>query len=278
MPKISVNGAELFAIEEGEGDPIVLVHGSLADYRTWVLQVREFSKRHRVIAYSRRYHFPNVSAEHDPQYGVAAQANDLAEVIRTRAGGIAHVVTSSFGSCVALHAWQTSPELFKTLTLCEPPLMPWLLKSTEGKDLHRGVAEAQEASVRAFNAGNDKEGVRFFSDMAIGSGVFDAMQPRSQARIMDNRYELSLEMKAPAESYFPQLACGRLSQLETPVLLLSSGRSPALYRVITEELAKCLPRARRETIPASTHIIHGTNPAAFNQAVTAFVGDAVTAR
>ena len=64
MPNIRVNGADLFAVEEGEGDPMVLVHGSLAGHRTWGIHVREFSGRHRVIACSRRYHFPNAHVIH----------------------------------------------------------------------------------------------------------------------------------------------------------------------------------------------------------------------
>src|ERR1700690_41345 len=160
MPSIPVNGADLFAVEDGTGDPIVLVHGSLADYRTWVLQTRELSKRHRVIAYSRRYHFPNDPGPGDPRYSVLSQALDLAEVIRSRANGPAHVITSSYGGCVALSMAVSHPELTRSLVLCEPPLMPWLMRSAEGRDSFAGVEAAQRASDRAFKSGNAKDGVR----------------------------------------------------------------------------------------------------------------------
>jgi len=271
MPTISVNGAALFAVEEGDGDPIVLVHGTVADYRTWLLQIREFSRRHRVIAYSRRYHFPNVVSEDRPQYSASGHAQDLAELIRHRAGGKAHVVTSSFGGCIALALAVEHPHLVGSLVVCEAPLMPWLLMSDEGRALFPGVEKAQEASDRAFTAGRQREGVRLFIDMAMGSGVFEAMTPRSQARIMDNAYELSLEMAAPADIYFPQFTREDLRGLPVPVLLLSSGRSPPQYHIITEELATCLPRARRETIPNSGHVIHATNPIAFNNTVGSFI-------
>jgi non-heme chloroperoxidase len=268
---LTINGAELFAVEEGEGEPIVLVHGTLADYRTWLLQVRGLSKRHRVIAYSRRYHFPNVTAERDPRYSIGDQARDLAEIIRSRAGGSAHVVSSSFGGCIALELAVASPGLLRSLVLCEPPLMPWLLKSEAGRQCFPSVREAREASNRAFSAGNQVQGVRLFTDMALGAGVFDAMPPRSQSRIMDNAFELSLEMATAVDVYFPQLTCERLQHLTLPVLLLGAERSPSYYGVIADELAACLPRAERRRISSSAHIMHSTNPAAFNEVVGQFV-------
>ncbi|MGA1876326.1 MAG: alpha/beta fold hydrolase [bacterium] len=45
--------------EYGRGEPLVPVHGSASDYRTWHNQQEEFAGRHRVITYSRRYHWPN---------------------------------------------------------------------------------------------------------------------------------------------------------------------------------------------------------------------------
>lgn len=133
------------------------------------------------------------------------------------------------------------------------------------------VKAAQEASDRAFKAGNQRDGVKLFSDMAVGPGFFDATPPRSQARIMDNAYELSLEMAAAAEVYFPRFNCQELAALTVPMLFLCADQSPAHYRIIADELVKCLPRAEKETIPDSAHMIHSTNPLAFSKSVARFL-------
>jgi pimeloyl-ACP methyl ester carboxylesterase len=164
------------------------------------------------------------------------------------------------------------PELTRSLVLCEPPLMPWLMRSAEGRDSFAGVEAAQRASDRAFKSGNAKDGVRLFCDMAIGHGVFDAMPERSQARMMENAFELSLEMSAPPGVFFPQITCEELGRMSTPLLFLGSDQSPSIYGMIMNELAKCLPRRELRTIPRSAHIIHRTNPAAFNDAVLSFIG------
>ena len=58
-PTVRVDGATLAYREQGDGEPVVLVHGSASDLRTWEQQVPAISESHRVIAYSRRYARPN---------------------------------------------------------------------------------------------------------------------------------------------------------------------------------------------------------------------------
>jgi len=41
-------------VERGTGEPVVFVHGSASDYRTWHSQLDELGQRYRTIAYSRR--------------------------------------------------------------------------------------------------------------------------------------------------------------------------------------------------------------------------------
>jgi non-heme chloroperoxidase len=68
VQRVVANGVE-FAYEGSGGtrDPVVFVHGGLQDYRMWELHRSAFAERYRVIAYSRRNHFPNaVSGDGTP--------------------------------------------------------------------------------------------------------------------------------------------------------------------------------------------------------------------
>ncbi len=53
-----VNGYDMAYQEAGSGPIIVLVHGSLADYRIWNALVPAFAKRFHVIAVSLRHYYP----------------------------------------------------------------------------------------------------------------------------------------------------------------------------------------------------------------------------
>ena len=57
VKRVLVRGAEISYAEHGAGDPILFVHGSLSDFRTWNNQVGFFSQFGRAIACSLRYHY-----------------------------------------------------------------------------------------------------------------------------------------------------------------------------------------------------------------------------
>jgi hypothetical protein len=55
---IEVNGYDMAYQETGSGIRLVLIHGSLTDYRTWKNQIPDFSKTYRTIAVGLRHHYP----------------------------------------------------------------------------------------------------------------------------------------------------------------------------------------------------------------------------
>ncbi len=48
--RININGARLAYVEQGSGDPVVLVHGGVSDLRTWDSQVSALAQHFRVLA------------------------------------------------------------------------------------------------------------------------------------------------------------------------------------------------------------------------------------
>jgi hypothetical protein len=46
---IEINGYPMAYQDSGAGAPLILVHGSLCDYRMWPGQLEAFSKKHRVL-------------------------------------------------------------------------------------------------------------------------------------------------------------------------------------------------------------------------------------
>ena len=46
---IEINGCPMAYQDSGAGAPLILVHGSLCDYRMWPGQLEAFSKKHRVL-------------------------------------------------------------------------------------------------------------------------------------------------------------------------------------------------------------------------------------
>lgn len=79
MPKVKVNGLEMFYIENGRGEPLVLIHGLGGDHKEWIMQVPVFSRKFRVIALDLRGHgeFQKVGED----YSLLMFAKDVAGLL-----------------------------------------------------------------------------------------------------------------------------------------------------------------------------------------------------
>lgn len=79
--KILVRGVELHYIEQGQGEPLILLHGGQGDYRSWEPQMKRLSPQYRVISYSRRYNYPNDNPLTAKNHSAYVEAADLAGFI-----------------------------------------------------------------------------------------------------------------------------------------------------------------------------------------------------
>ena len=134
--KVRIADAEINYIDAGEGVPVVFVHGGMEDYRTWVPQINSFSKKFRVIDYSRRFNYPNKNTSEVKNFSAQTEASDLAELIIQLKLPPVHLVGHSFGALVALTLAIQYPQLVQSLTLSEPPVMSWLPGLPGGKKLY----------------------------------------------------------------------------------------------------------------------------------------------
>ena len=116
---VRVNGAELSYVEQGRGDPVILIHGALHDYRSWSVQWPQLSKRFRVIAYSQRYNHPNPPIADGSQFSVEIFAADLAAFIESLRLAPVHLVGHSRGANIAMRVARDHPALVRSVVLWE---------------------------------------------------------------------------------------------------------------------------------------------------------------
>jgi len=268
-----VRGTELYFVERGSGIPVVFVHGSAATLDSWRAQVDAFATRFRVVAYSRRYHPPNPARPDGQTYSLSLHADDLIGLIETLGLERVHLVGSSYGAYVALLVTLRRPELVRSLVLAEPPILPWLARTPWGDSL-RQVFEATvlDATQRAFARGDTVDALRRFVDGESGRpGRFDGLPEPERVGLLRAAFELRLELGTDPAAYMPALSCGQVAGIRSPVLLVTGERSPRLFRVLNEELARCLAAEEIVTVPGAGHAVHGDNPAYYNAAVLQFL-------
>ena len=271
---VAVNGANLRVSELGTGIPVILIHGSLDGMDSFRRQVKELSRHFRVIRYARRHHPPSENLSGSREYTLDAHRDDLLGLLNALGIATAHLVGSSYGGYVALAAALQWPERVLSLVLGEPPILPFLRRSTEGsEEFERFFRTALDPAREAFGRGDSQAGVRYFVDGIRGMhGSFGLMPESSQAELMRFAPELSLELTTEPERFMPDFPCTELEPLAIPVLLLTGERSPRLFHLITAELARCLQNASQKTIPLAGHAMHVMNPHAYTREVLAFLG------
>src|SRR4029077_7863738 len=122
--EVRVNGLTFHSIERGQGTPVLLVHGTLEDYRTWDGQLEAFSKGYQLISYSRRYHYPNEWIKDSTDFSITIHARDLAALIKALNLPPVHLIGHSYGGSIAFLVARDHPEVIRSLTLAEPSLVP----------------------------------------------------------------------------------------------------------------------------------------------------------
>jgi pimeloyl-ACP methyl ester carboxylesterase len=283
MAQVNVSGRPLEYGEIGSGEPLVLVHGSASDYRTWHLQQEAFAERFRVIYFSRRYHWPNDPIPDGADYTMDEHVTDLQALVRSLDAAPAHLVGHSYGAFLCLLLAMREPSLVRTLVLAEPPVIT-LFVSNIPKPLEllkllatrprtaaalikfgaKGVAPAR----KAFQEGDLNAGIRTFGNAVFGAGGYDRLPEPRKAQVHDNLSNVKAELLG---SGFVPLDAKELQRVEVPVLLVTGEKSISLFHRLTDRLQELLPRTERVEIPAASHMMHEANAPAYNRAVQSFL-------
>lgn len=281
MAQLDVDGTRLEILEQGAGDPVVLVHGSASDLRTWQGPQRELAKRYRTIAYSRRYHWPNEPIPEQADYAMHEHVDDLRALLDRLQTGPAHLVGHSYGGFVCLLLAIREPQLARTLVLAEPPVLT-LFTSSQPKPTEilrllvtrprtaaaivklgaTGIAPATSAARRG-----DMDAVMRVSGSAIlGPDFYHRLSAARLEQVRANTFKSEF-----LGSGFPPLDGDDIGKLDTPVLLINGGRSPKLFHRLNDGLERLLPRSERIEIEGASHIVHEDNEQAFTRAALAFL-------
>src|SRR3989441_1449949 len=259
----SFNGTRLTyrLVGDSGAPPVVFIHGSLGDLRSWNGQETQFAQVYRVLVYSRRYHPPNPQVDDDQIYSPKLHAEDLAAMLLTLDIAPAHVVGSGYGAYTALALALDHPQLVRSLVLAEPPIFPLLTASEAGDSARRAFyTYSLDPARAAFSHGDSVAGIRLFFDAGAGRGAFGKLPAGGRAHMFAHAFELRREKLARRGQYLPPVTCAELGRMTTPVLLVRGERSPRMFQLISDELARCLQSDTTVTIPGAGHPPHAGNP------------------
>ncbi|WP_416194256.1 alpha/beta fold hydrolase [Pseudomonas aeruginosa] len=119
LASFEVDGYQLVYQDLGEGTPVLLVHGSLCDYRYWQWQLRSLGERHRLIVPSLRHYYPERWDGQGADFTSARHVADLLALVE-RLGEPVHLLGHSRGGNLALRLALAAPDALRSLSLADP--------------------------------------------------------------------------------------------------------------------------------------------------------------
>jgi pimeloyl-ACP methyl ester carboxylesterase len=274
---VAPDGTPIALFAAGVGRPLLLVHGTTADHRTWRAVGPELSTRWRLHAIDRRGRGDSgdggdrgvgdrgVGGGQAP-YAIAREFDDLAAVadaLAADAGGPVDVVGHSLGGRIALGASLRTPAIRRIVAYEGAPLPP----GTDALD------PGLEARLRADLADGDLDGMlaRFMTE-AIGMPPTDLAAFRADP-IWPLRAAAAptILRELDAAEHDPAAGLDALAAVRVPVLQLVGSLSPAAFRVGSEALNRQLADGRLEVIEGARHAAHHSHVAEFIARVEAFL-------
>ncbi|WP_315776701.1 MULTISPECIES: alpha/beta hydrolase [unclassified Bradyrhizobium] len=118
MPSFHNGAVEIAFIDEGEGDPIVLVHGFASTknvnwvYPSWISELRKDGRR--VIALDNRGHGDSAKLYDPALYSIAAMASDVTALMDHLGLASADVMGYSLGGRIAAHIALSTPQRLRS--------------------------------------------------------------------------------------------------------------------------------------------------------------------
>lgn len=255
---LSYEGVDLAYEERGDGEPLLLIHGTGAQAATWGRTVNDLAESgHRVIAYDRRGYG---ASTHPPVRDHRRHVADAVAVLERVAKSPATVLGWSSGGNIALALTVARPDLVRRLILVEPPFHG-LRHPTAG--MLRALARAKWAQLR----GRREEGAEYFYRWAAGES-YDAAPQEERDRLLAHADNVLAELDPhPYGVMFEHLPLSRVRRITVPVTFLIGGNSDSFYYTLHRQLVRALPSIRTEVIPGAGHIVHVDAPDAFAAAV-----------
>jgi pimeloyl-ACP methyl ester carboxylesterase len=268
MPEAQANGVRLYYEIHGDGEPLVLVHGSWVDATRWRFVVPGLAESFRVLVYDRRGH--SRSERPAAAGSVDEDGDDLAALLETSDLAPAHVVTSSFGGNIALRLATRRPQLFRSLCCHEPPLWSLLRRDQAAQEILRQSARSLDAVGRRIVDGDHDGAARqFVEQVAFGPGAWEnELKPEMRAIFVQNAATYLDELQDPKQLHIDEDA---LSQLDLSVQLTQGSASPPTFPAVIDRLVELIPRASRETIDGAGHAPQLTHPERYVEVVTGTV-------
>ena len=239
---IELPGVKMWYEVEGQGDPVLLMHGGFCTNETWGPQRADFAAKHRVFLPERRAHGHTPDVEGRLSYH--DMASDAIDFLTSVVGSPAHLVGWSDGGIVALLVAIARPDLVRQIVVTGANFKP-----------------APEIGMA--------EGLDELTADAPEMGMFRAMY---EAASPDGPEHWPIVVGKLVEMYRaePNIPIEDLGRISAPTLVLV-GDDDVVTLEHTVELYRAIPNSELAVVPGTSHAHFMEKPSLVNRLVLDFL-------
>ena len=245
LPKVeqsgiaAVNGIRLWYAIYGHGNPVILVHGGLANSDYWGLQIPVLARRYQVIVLDSRGH--GRSTRTAAPIGYDAMASDVLALMDTLHIGKSALVGWSDGAIIGLNIAIHHPERLTRLF--------------------------------AFAANSDPSGVKDVDKSPVFTAYIDrASREYAKLSPTPTEFKAFLDNISKMWANEPHFTEAELRGVKVPTWIVDADHDEAIKRENTDYIASQIPGAGELILPAVSHFAFLQDPAMFDAALLRFLG------
>jgi len=234
---------ELYNEVHGEGEPLLLIHGSLGGVQSWPAQLPALTEKYRVYVVEERGrgHTPDVPGP----FHYDDMADDTIAFIERVVGGPAHLVGASDGGIISLLTGLRRPDVVRRMVVI-------------GANFHHD-ALLEDAG---------------WSDLDPNAPWLEGPRARYAAASPDGPEHWPEIVRKVTEmgNAEPELTTTDLAAIGVPVLVMA-GDDDAMRLEHAVELYEALPQGQLAIVPGTSHLCFMEKPALVNRLILDFLAE-----
>lgn len=243
MRMLKTAGGQLEYWDEGNGLPVVFIHGVATAGDLWAADLADLARGARLIVYNRRGYGGSSPSPGDWR----AHAQDVMQLVEELNAHPAMLIGYSGGAMIALDVVQHRPELVSKLVLLDPAfnlkrcVTPGLIKTLATLRMLRLLGKDRRAA---------ECWLRYVSSYStVGSAFESKASATRREQLLANAPGLFADLASSGGSMDEDF----LRDITAPVTIIDAKLSPAFLRRSAERLKRLLPQARVITMENSGH-------------------------
>jgi len=273
MPVTQVSGVRIHYKDEGQGYPVLFMHGFASDLQSWDEQVPVLVDKYRVVRYDCRGHGGSESPDHQDDYSQEILVDEALGLLDAIGLDKAHVCGLSMGGGTALNLALKHPDRVSAAIIAS---------TGAGSGAEESFLEGFKALTDMLDRGDLESFAKTLASSPVAA-VFSKLRPdlietTKERRMRNNPGGLAHIIRGAIMRRKSIFALeDQLKNMKVPALIVA-GELDQACRGPADFMGRHIPRSRLVVFPETGHVVNLERREDFNREMLGFLDDVACGR